>query len=277
MSISRAHRRPFTFAVVGHNESANLARALAQAFEAAENGDRVWFVDSASTDASADIASSLGAEVVAAPFGKGGAMAAALSRCGAGYICFIDADLEYSSVNIPATLRAATEATGADMVIGEYTSNRRRSVTPAIYAPLVGVLFAPAARLTQPLSGFRALNAEVELGALPPGYGVETHLNLAFAAAGRTVSTTDLGYYRGPLRGYANVPAIGRDVAAAILDFAVAHDLLDRAARAAWERWVFEVIAAIEAQPPVDAPDEDYLAALDALAARPLPPRRRGG
>ncbi len=273
LSISRAHGRPFTFAVIGHNESANLAGALAQAFDAAEDGDRVCFIDSASTDTSAEIAASLGAEVIVAPLGKGRAMATALSHCRDGYICFIDADLEYSSSNIPAALRAATVASGADMVIGDYETERRRSVTPAIYRPLVGALFPSAAHFKQPLSGFRALNAELELGEWPPGYGIETHLNLVLVAAGRSVATTDLGFYRGPLRGYANVPAIGRDVAAAILDFAEEQELLDRAARPGWDSWVFDVIAAIEAQPPVEASDEEYLAALDALAARPLPPR----
>ena len=63
-----------TFAVIGHNEAPTVANAIGQAAEAAESGDRVWFVDSASTDDSAAIATSLGAEVIAAPLGKGQAM-----------------------------------------------------------------------------------------------------------------------------------------------------------------------------------------------------------
>ena len=70
----------FTFAVVGHNEAPLLATAVRQAMEAVEPGDGVWFVDSESSDDSAAVARSLGAEVVPAPLGKGRAMAAALIR-----------------------------------------------------------------------------------------------------------------------------------------------------------------------------------------------------
>jgi hypothetical protein len=267
-------RRPaFTFAVIGHDEAAYLRNALAQAIEAAKPGDRVWFIDSASEDGSQAIAADLGVETIAAPLGKGRALATALAACEHGYLCCIDADLEYSSVNIPAVLRAATASSGAAMVVGSYVTNRRRNVTPAIYRPLVRALL-PAADCNQPLSGFRALNAELPLGPLPPGYGVETHLNLVLAADGRAVQTVDLGSYRGPLRGYANVPEIARSVATAILDFAQARGLLAAAARPAWERWVAPVIAAIDDQPAVGEDDAAYLAHLDALAARPLPAAR---
>jgi hypothetical protein len=162
------------------------------------------------------------------------------------------------------------------MVIGYYASNRRRSVTPAVYLPLVRELLPTAAtlRATAPLSGFRVIDAELELTPLPPGYGVETHLDLLMALEGRKVTTVDIGYYLGPLRGYSNVVAIAQDVADAVLDFAEAHDLLDREMRPAWEQWVSAVLRLIAGQPPVGAADADYLAALDALSARPLPPAR---
>ncbi len=42
----------FTFAVVGRNEAERLAGMVGLALEAAQPGDRVWFVDSASEDES---------------------------------------------------------------------------------------------------------------------------------------------------------------------------------------------------------------------------------
>jgi hypothetical protein len=94
------------------------------------------------------------------------------------------------------------------------------------------------------------------------------------AHQGRPIVTVDVGYYLGPLRGYTNLIAIGQDVSRAILDFAETHDLLDRAMRPAWEDWVADVLALIADQPPAGVSAEGYLVALDALAARPLPPAR---
>jgi glucosyl-3-phosphoglycerate synthase len=275
---ARPRGGPFTFAVVGRDEAKTLAGVLEQAQHAALPGDRVWFVDSASRDDSATIARRLGVEVVGAPAGKGRAIAAALDRCEQGYICFIDADLFGWTTNIPATLRAAVLASGAEMVVGGYESDRRRSITPAIYWPLVDALFPDhgGPRYPRPLSGLRAIDVTVPVGPLPPGYGVETHLNLALAAAGRTVCLADLGVVRGPLRGYANVNEVATAVTAAILDFAVTHGRLDADLRPRWEGWVREVLDVIAGQPPPGAPDEDYLARLEAVGGRPLPPARKG-
>src|ERR1700722_18546222 len=72
----------FTFAVVGRNEAERLAGIVGLALEAAQPGDRVWFVDSASEDDSIAVARGLGVdEVIEGPEGKGRAMDAALDRC----------------------------------------------------------------------------------------------------------------------------------------------------------------------------------------------------
>src|SRR5438552_18435019 len=99
----RGHRNaePITFAVVGHNEGEYLARSIGQAAAAARDGDRLLFVDGQSTDGSADLAASLGAEVVEAPLGKGRAVAAALARCEPPYIRLIDGDIEHPARHVP--------------------------------------------------------------------------------------------------------------------------------------------------------------------------------
>ncbi|WP_426574526.1 glycosyltransferase family 2 protein [Aquihabitans sp. McL0605] len=264
---------PFTFAVVGRDEEATLPTALGVAMEAAEPGDRVWFVDSGSTDASAAIAARLGVEVVAAPEGKGRAMQAAFDRCHEGHLVFLDADYEWSEVNIAAALRAEAVRTGADMVVGTYDeAGRRRVVMPGVYHPLVGAL-APEAleHIDIALSGFRAVRPSVLRSPLPPGYGAETHLNLEATFGGDHVVSCPVGGFRGSLREYRNIPAILDDVAAAILDAAVRHGRLDAAARPVWDAWIDPVRALVTDQPAPGADDAAFVAHLGALAGRPLP------
>lgn len=238
----------FTFAVIGHNEAARLHVAIEQALAAAGPGDRVWFVDSASDDDSAQVAATLGAEVVRAPLGKGRAVATALERCRSGYVCFVDGDMEACEVNVPATLRDAVETTDADMVVGAFTEARRRLyVTPTIYNPLVEAFFPECLGLVDvPLSGLRAIRSGVDVGTTPSGYGVETHLNLQLPLTARRVANCSLGWFVGPVRGYTNLPAVGRDVGVAILDLAEANGRLQPDARPAWDDWVDERVVPLQ-------------------------------
>lgn len=279
MGGERSEAGPFTFAIVGRDEARTLPGVLAQAQEAARPGDRVWFVDSGSRDDSVALAGRLGVEVIEAPEGKGRAMAAALERCDEGYICFLDGDLVQWEINIPAALRAEVLATGADMVIGMFEHVRRRAITPAIYWPLVDALFPDFGRRCdpRPLSGLRVLDATFPVGALPPGYGVETHLNLAFGAGGGPIATTHLGAVHDSVRNYANVLEVSEAVAEAILAFAVAHGRLEAELRPDWERWVEAVLEVLAAVPPPGAEEREFLESLSALAARPLPPARAMG
>jgi len=241
-------------------------------------GDRVWFVDSASQDDSVAIARDLGVEVVLAPRGKGRAIATALERCEEGYICLLDADQFYWTVNIPATLRATALASEAAMVLGSYSEERRRVIQPYVYWPLVDALFSDYGRRCDPtpLSGLRSFDiAVVPPGRLPPGYGIETHLNLAFAAAGRRIEVVDLGVVQGPLRAYANVAEVASDVSTAILDFAEGCGRLDPPGRAHFERWRREMLEKLSATPPPGADDREFLAELERLRARcSAPPQR---
>jgi glucosyl-3-phosphoglycerate synthase len=267
----------FTFAVVGRNEAERLAGMVGQAQQAAQPGDRVWFVDSASEDDSIAVARGLNVdEVIEGPEGKGRAMEAALDRCESGYICFLDGDLFEWTVNVPAALRAAAVRSGAAMVVGVFGSDRRRVITPYVYWPLVDALFPDYGRRCDPvpLSGVRVLDAALVRTPLPPGYGAETYLNLTFGADGHPIATEDVGSLRGPLRAYANVPEVCDAVTTAILDFAVARGRLDPDARPAWDRWIGEVIDVIAVPPPPGAPGDEHLAAVAAAAARPFPPVR---
>jgi glucosyl-3-phosphoglycerate synthase len=261
-----------TFAVVGHDEAATLGAVLEQCRAAARAGDSVWFVDSASTDDSAAIASAVGAEVLPAPLGKGRALAAAMSRHADGRLILVDADIQESAVSIPAALRDAAERSSADMIVGQVESpGKRRSITPYLYEPLVRALFPETPGLERPLSGFRVLRAGLALGHLPEGYGAEAHMNVQVAATGGRIETAPLGVHRGPIRGYAHIGGAAHDIAGALLDLAVAHGRITD--RGAWEAWTGRVLAAIDDQPGEGADDTAYFRTLRAAAAAPLPPR----
>ena len=262
-----------TFAVVGHNEVALLSNAVEQAHAASRPGDRVWYVDSASSDGSAELAHSLGAEVVRAPLGKGSAVAAAIGRCETRHICLLDADIENTTRNVPETLRQALERTGADMVVAEFDWPEKsfRPVTATIWEPLVRALFPEAVETVPgvPLSGFRILDVALARGPLPTGFGLEVHLNIVGSLDGRRTETADIGLYAGPLRPNPELPG---EVARAILDVAEARGRLDPSARPDWDSWLEPVLALIAETGPDDSAGRSMLTE---AAARPLPEARR--
>ncbi|MEA2399209.1 MAG: glucosyl-3-phosphoglycerate synthase [Thermoleophilaceae bacterium] len=261
-----------TFAVICHNEAPLLANVLRQAIEAAGPGDRVWLVDSQSTDDSAEIARSFGIEVLAGPLGKGRLLAFVLDRCRHGQVCLLDADIEASSLNIPQALGDAMRSAEADMVVGDFDWPQLRftGALDGIYRPLVGDLFPEALGIAprMPFSGFRALDAGLDLGTLPPRWGAETHLNLQVAATGR-VTTVDLGVYEGPNRPKTRELAI--DAAASILDLAERHGRLEPAMRPRWEAWVQRAMGVLGTQPGPDERPGDYPERLAEVPTWPRP------
>jgi glucosyl-3-phosphoglycerate synthase len=246
--------------------------------EAAAPGDRVWLVDGASTDGSPQIAASLGAEVIPAPLGKGRAMATAIARCESRHICFMDADLEYSSSNIPLRLREAHAEEPADMIVAEFEWPAKRflNALPGVYRPLVGSLFPEALERfgRMPFSGFRVLRTDLPLGSLPPGFAVETYLNLLCTVRGMRTRVIDVGVYGGPDRPKRE---LGREVGEVILDMAEGDGRLDARLRPLWETWLEEVMEVLRTHPSPGEPTGDYPERLAATASRPLPPRTAGG
>jgi hypothetical protein len=274
---ARAMGRPtVTFAVVGHNEAATLANATLQAMDAAGPGDRVWFVDSASSDGSAEIAAQLGAEVIPAPLGKGRAVAEAINRCDTSHICFLDGDLESSSANIPLTLRRALADDDADMIVAEFSWPAKlfAGAVIGVYRPLVSRLFPEALDRygAMPFSGFRILRSDLPVGSLPSGFGLETYLNVLCAVRGLRTGVVDVGVFNGPVR---TKPELGLEVAQVLLDMATAHGRLDERLRPEWDAWVAAVMEVLWTQPEPDDPPRDYPARLAAVASRPTPATSR--
>ena len=243
----RSSRRPgsvrrtasFTFAIVAHDEAETLAGALDQCRLASGPGDEVWFVDSASSDGSAQIAASAGVERVAAPLGKGRAVAEAYARCATDYLCLLDGDLHASGANIAEALADAVALRPVDMVVGQFWDPEPTilSGTLGLYTPLMQTFFPECEDRfgSRPLSGFRALRTGLDLGAVPPGYGLEAHLNCQMLIAGAETAIGDIGWYQGA---YRRKTSMAIEIADGVLDQAERCSRLPASERTAWDEWV---------------------------------------
>jgi hypothetical protein len=142
-----------------------------------------------------------------------------------------------------------------------------------VWRPLAGDLFPEALDIASrfPLSGFRILDLELARRPLPPGFGVETHLNIRASVEGRHVASVDVGVFVGAIR---RQPTLSAEMAAAMFDLAEAHGRLDPRMRPEWEAWVDAVDAAIASRPKHGGGVEAWRARLAAAAARPRPPQR---
>jgi glycosyltransferase involved in cell wall biosynthesis len=265
-----------TFALIGHNEAATLPRALQDTVSAAEDGDHVVFVDSASGDESAQIAAARGVSVISAPLGKGRAIEQALDACETEYICLIDADIHEAALNIPRELARPVRSGDWTMVVGEFQDEIPwvPSNTLGVYEPLIRELVPEAVGRfgKRPLTGFRVLNTTHEWGTLPPDFGVEAHLNVMASLDDRSrTCVQDIGLYRGR---FLYKPTMGWQIARPILDWAEQHGRLDHAARPAWDAWVGDVVDHIASfRDEADLRDK-FRDELLALAGRPLPAAR---
>ena len=239
-----------TFAVVGHNEESSLGDALALADAAAGPGDAVTFLDSGSTDGSAAVATALGHAVFPAPIGKGRAMRSLLANVATPWVCFLDADILGAQRNIAAQLAEAVRSSpDAPMILGDFTDREGSGVlsnTWTVYEPMVAALFPEISGTlgAHPLTGFRAVRTDAvgPVRALPPTFGVEAHLNVVAAQVSPAIPVVDLGWYRGR---FTYKPAMGWEIADALLDLAVRLGRLAAGDLNAWWRWTLEATAVI--------------------------------
>lgn len=264
----------FTFCVLGHNESSTVLYALAMAKRAANAEDTVVFVDSASEDDSATLASDAGYPVVSAPIGKGRAVRSALAAAGTPWVCLVDADIEKADRNIAHTLAERARLDDTDMIVGDFDEPGSGSIlsnTWAIYEPLTSALFPEIAGMygSKPLSGFRALRTGLDLPDIPDDFGVEAYLNVAVPLRARRASTTPIGSYGGPFR---YKPTMGIEIARPILDTATEMGRLSTRQRPEWDAWVAGVVDVVGTYRGHSAQRDEYLARLRQAVSRPLPP-----
>lgn len=262
----------FTFIIPAHNEQDSVATIVSQALQAAHPGDRVLVVDSASTDSTAEKATAAGAEVLLGPLGKGAAMNAALDNVDTPWVCFLDADLHSSHHNVPALLRAAAAAGTVDHVAGDWEYADPGTIlsnTFTLYEPLAARFFPEiAGKLgANSLTGYRAIRRSHLRGSLPNDFGIEAHLNITVAMAGGSCSVQHLGTISSRFR---HKPAMGHEIARAVLDLAIAHGRLDPSHYPMWNEWVSDGVAII-ADIDSTAGRSQALARLFAAVRRPMP------
>ncbi len=237
----------FTFVIPAHNEQDTVATVVAQALQACQPGDRVLVVDSASTDGTGGKAAAAGAEVLVGPLGKGAAMNAALEVIDTPWVCFLDADLGSSRANVPALLRAAAVGGTADHVAGDWEYDDPGTIlsnTFTLYEPLVTRFFPEVAGKlgANSLTGYRAVRRSYLNTLLPNDFGVEAHINITVGLAGGTIAVQHLGVIASRFR---YKPAMGTEIAAAVLQLAMSSGRLDPLDRPLWNDWVSEGAATI--------------------------------
>ena len=121
-----------------------------------------------------------------------------------------------------------------------------------------------------PLTGFRAVRTDAvgPVRALPPTFGVEAHLNVVAAQASPAIPVVDLGWYLGR---FTYKPAMGWEIADALLDLAVRLGRLAAEDLDAWWRWTLEATAVIATYHGHASEVGAFVAKLARLRARVTP------
>jgi len=166
MSFSTYPRR--LIIMPAFNEAANLPRVIPEVQQAAPGYDLV-VIDDGSTDGTARIAVDLGAEVVSLPvnLGYGGAVQTGFRYAvqhGYDLGVVIDADGQHDPAGIQVLADAVT-CGGADVAIGSRFRGQLKYRVPWVKRIGMAVFGWTASRITgrqvtDPTSGFQALNAE---------------------------------------------------------------------------------------------------------------------
>lgn len=170
------------------------ARALA---------DAVVVVDDGSTDGTADEARSAGARVLVPPepLGKGGALEGALRRLDAADVyLFLDADLG-ASAKEAGPLLDEVRSGRADLAVAVLPPDPRHGGFRIVKRAAAGVIRALCGfRVAEPLSGQRALSAEVLASVRPlaPGFGVEVAMTVDAVRAGYRVAEISVPMHHAP-------------------------------------------------------------------------------
>jgi glycosyltransferase involved in cell wall biosynthesis len=187
--------------VTAHNEADRLGdtlRALAGAFP----GARVWVADDGSCDETSQIARAAGATVVRSerPIGKGAAATLAARRAleflqprGATVALLCDGDLG-ESAGLLVALVEEVQRGGADLAVAAFARRLGGGLGLAVGFARWAIRRRCGLHLTAPISGQRALRAQVLEDVLPfaGGFGMEIGMTIDAARAGYRVREVEL-------------------------------------------------------------------------------------
>ncbi|MEZ5963401.1 MAG: glycosyltransferase family 2 protein [Planctomycetota bacterium] len=189
--------RDVTIVIPARNESANLARLLAEVstvlapLRAAGMVFQVLVVDDGSSDATASLAAAGGAEVVqhAVSLGNGAAVKRGIRHAHCSWILLLDGDGQHPPASIPAMLDLAERF---DMVVGSRGGrggSAHRNIANRIYNRLAS--YVTSRRIDDLTSGFRLVRADVLKSfvyLLPNTFSYPTTITLAMLRAGYSVA-----------------------------------------------------------------------------------------
>jgi glycosyltransferase involved in cell wall biosynthesis len=188
--------------VAARNEFERLGStlvALADAFPGAE----LWVADDASSDATADVALVHGARVISrgSPHGKGGnvsAVAEAVRHRAAEpdppTFLLCDADLGSSAGELRALVDAVEAGGECDLAIARFREHVGGGFGVALGFARWAIERRCGYRAIAPISGQRAMRAEVFLAVIPfaPGFGMEMGITIDAVRAGFRVCEIEL-------------------------------------------------------------------------------------
>jgi len=193
--------------------------AIAWVLDRMPPGYRPIVVDNGSSDGSADLARSLGAEVVVEPVpGFGSACWAGLVAATADVVCFMDCDASLDPHELPIVAGAVVDG-DADLVLGA-----RRGAGP-LHARLANRVLAlelrrrTSLRLTD-IGPMRAARTQplIALGIVDRRFGWPLEMVLRAAGAGWTVREVPVRHH--PRRGRSKITGTVRGTARAVRDMA---------------------------------------------------------
>jgi glycosyltransferase involved in cell wall biosynthesis len=180
-----------------HDRIGAALTALAETFP----GATVWVGDDASTDSTPEIAMSAGARVVSRgrPHGKGANVTAAAQAALGDEVSdmtpvlLCDADLGASAARL-APLVDVVRSGECDLAVASFGRRAGGGLGIAVGFARWAVERRCGLRMAAPLSGQRAMRAEVLRGLLPlaPGFGLETGMDIDAVRAGHRVREIEL-------------------------------------------------------------------------------------
>ena len=186
--------------VAARNEHDRIGATL-EALAAAFPGAEAWVADDASTDSTPETAMAGGARVVSRgrPHGKGANVTAAAQAAlgdevsGAKPVLLCDADLGASAGRL-APLVDAVRRDDCDLAVAAFAHRVGGGLGIAVGFARWAVERRCGLRMSAPLSGQRAMRAEVLRDLLPlaPGFGLETGMDIDAIRAGYRVREIEL-------------------------------------------------------------------------------------
>ena len=177
--------------VSAYNEADRLGETLAAVREAFPRA-RVLVADDHSEDATPEVATAVGAELVRAPrhMGKGGANTLAVGQLleGGGVtraLVLCDGDLGGSARELPRLVEALERGAG-DLAVATFARRVGGGFGLAVGFSRWAIRRRTGLELSAPISGQRALRAQVAPAVLPfaPGFGMETAMTIDAHRAG---------------------------------------------------------------------------------------------